>query len=78
MYGMQVKTGSGWVDVKPSGKDAQPYRYTTFREADKYLRMCYPDACLLGDRRKARVINLDPSLDPDVVVSKVSIIHTSE
>ena len=31
-----------WGRVKPSGKQAVPYSYDTFDEAERVLKMCYP------------------------------------
>ena len=50
---IQVLVKGYWKDVHPTGKP--PYTYDTYIEADRALRMMYPDETLLGDRSTARV-----------------------
>ena len=43
----------GWHDIRSS--EGKIYYYDTWDEADKMLRLCYPDQCLFGDRTRVRV-----------------------
>ena len=41
---MQIKTPSTnneWKDIRPSGKNAEPYEYSTKEEAERMLDICY-------------------------------------
>lgn len=45
MFRMQMKLGHNepWIDIRPSGKLAKPYEYETREEAERMLRICYPE-----------------------------------
>ena len=47
------KTTPEWKSVRPSRGD--PYRFPTFEEAERNLRMCYPD---LAGTSKARIVQV--------------------
>lgn len=61
MWLMQVKVFDrdkherGWKSVRCTGA-SEPYKYDTREEAEKALRDCYPDQCLLGGDGSVRVI----------------------
>ena len=42
MYEMQIKIAGEWVSIKAS-HESEPYRYETYEEAERMLRICYPN-----------------------------------
>lgn len=66
---LQAVDGSDeWWDVAPTigGRRGEPYRYATRGQAERHLRICYPEACRLGGDGTARVAPCDlPSNYPE-------------
>jgi hypothetical protein len=57
---MQIKIEDEWRSISQLGKP--PYRYETEAEAERMLRICYPDLCrddrLAGVRERTRVVEV--------------------
>ena len=62
MYYMQVNVAGNWVLIAPT--NGQPYKFGAKAEAERMLRICYPDqirAHRLGGPQVVRVVEECPS-----------------